>query len=214
VTVARLDADWRPVPGTERRIECDALAIGHGLVPQLELATELGAETRVVPDGTVALRVDARQLTTVPGLWAAGETCGVGGAELALAEGELAALAVAGRPPATGLLARRRRLRAFAELMAAAHRPGSGWSDWLRPETEVCRCEEVTAKDVTEAVEELGATDVRTVKLFTRAGMGWCQGRMCSPAVACLAGQGEPVADRRPLSCPVRLGDLAAMPED
>lgn len=87
VTVARLDADWRPVPGTERRIACDALAVGHGLVPQLELATELGAETRPVPDGTLALRVDARQRTTVPGLWAAGETCGVGGAELALAEG-------------------------------------------------------------------------------------------------------------------------------
>ncbi|MCC9307513.1 FAD-dependent oxidoreductase [Kitasatospora sp. RB6PN24] len=214
VTVARLDADWRPVPGTERRIECDALAIGHGLVPQLELATELGAATRVVPDGTVALRVDARQLTSVPGLWAAGETCGVGGAELALAEGELAALAIAGRAPVAGLLSRRRRLRAFAELMAAAHRPGAGWSDWLRPETEVCRCEEVTAGAIGEAVERLGATDARTVKLLTRAGMGWCQGRMCSSAVACLAGMAEPVADSRPLSGPVRLGDLAALPED
>ncbi|MEY9943198.1 FAD-dependent oxidoreductase [Kitasatospora sp. GAS1066B] len=213
VTVARLDADWRPVAGTERRIACDALAVGHGLVPQLELATELGAETRTVPDGTLALRVDARQRTTVPGLWAAGETCGVGGAELALAEGELAALAIAGEPaPSGALLARRRRLRGFAELMAAAHRPGAGWPGWLRPDTEVCRCEEVPAQRITEAVEELGATDARTVKLLTRAGMGWCQGRMCGPAVAALAGTPEPAADRRPLSCPVRLGDLAQLP--
>ncbi|GAA1946601.1 NAD(P)/FAD-dependent oxidoreductase [Kitasatospora viridis] len=214
VTVARLDRDWRPVPGTERRIACDAVAIGHGLVPQLELATELGAEVREVPDGTLALRVDHRQRTTVPGLWAAGETCGVGGAELAAAEGELAALAIADRPPTAGALSARRRLRGFAELMAAAHRPGPGWPGWLRPETEVCRCEEVTAGQIEEAVGELGATDARSVKLLTRAGMGWCQGRMCGPAVACLSGAAEPVADRRPFSCPVRLGDLAALPED
>ncbi|GAA1218823.1 NAD(P)/FAD-dependent oxidoreductase [Kitasatospora nipponensis] len=220
VTVAALDADWRPVPGTERWIACDAVAVGHGLVPQIELATELGAATRAVADGTVALRVDGHQRTTVPGLWAAGETCGVGGAELAVAEGELAAISVAGArahasdaPIAPGaLLARRRRLRAFADLMAAAHRPGAGWTGWLRPETEVCRCEEVPAQRIREAVEDLGATDARTVKLLTRAGMGWCQGRMCGAAVACLAGQAEPTADRRPLSCPVRLGDLAALP--
>ncbi|MFF7635416.1 FAD-dependent oxidoreductase [Kitasatospora sp. NPDC008050] len=218
VTVARLDRDWRPVPGTERRIACDALAVGHGLVPQLELATELGAATRAVPDGTLALRVDARQRTTVPGLWAAGETCGVGGAELALAEGELAAVAIAGQQPPAALLARRRRLRAFAELMAAVHRPGPGWTGWLSPETEVCRCEEVPLARITEAVQELGAGDARTVKLLTRAGMGWCQGRMCGPAVACLAeaeagaGIGDAAADRRPFSCPVRLGDLADLP--
>ncbi|MFE9421406.1 FAD-dependent oxidoreductase [Kitasatospora sp. NPDC006697] len=214
VTVARLDRDWRPVPGSERKIACDALAIGHGLVPQLELATELGAATRQVPDGTLALAVDRRQQTTVPGLWAAGETCGVGGAELAAAEGELAALAVADRAPAGRALSARRRLRGFAELMAAAHRPGPSWRDWLRPETEVCRCEEVTAGQIDEAVTELGATDPRSVKLLTRAGMGWCQGRMCGPAVACLSGSDKPTADSRPLSCPVRLGDLAALPED
>ncbi|MGF1431235.1 FAD-dependent oxidoreductase [Kitasatospora sp. LaBMicrA B282] len=214
VTVARLDADWRPLPGTERRIACDALAVGHGLVPQLELATELGAATRSVPDGTLALRVDAHQRTSVPGLWAAGETCGVGGAELALAEGELAALSIAGEaaPPAA-LVSRRRRLRAFAELMAAAHRPGEGWPGWLRPDTEVCRCEEVPAERITEAVTELGAGDARTVKLLTRAGMGWCQGRMCGPAVARLAGMAEPAPDRRPFSCPVRLGELAQLGE-
>ncbi|WP_139216463.1 FAD/NAD(P)-binding oxidoreductase, partial [Streptomyces sp. CC77] len=49
VTVTRLDRDWRPVPGTARRIPCDALAVGHGLVPQLELATGLGCATRRTP---------------------------------------------------------------------------------------------------------------------------------------------------------------------
>ncbi|MFG2340136.1 NAD(P)/FAD-dependent oxidoreductase [Streptomyces yangpuensis] len=221
VTVARLDRDWRPLPGTARRIPCDALAVGHGLVPQLELATGLGCATRPSPDGTVALVVDAGQRTSVPGVWSAGETGGIGGAQLALTEGELAAYSVAAalRPaadaPRTGrperLARRRTRLRAFADAMAAAHRPGEGWTGWLRDDAVVCRCEEVPAGRIREAAEDLGARDARTVKLLTRAGMGWCQGRMCSPAVAALAGA-EPAADRRPFSCPVPLGHLAELP--
>ncbi|MEV6210587.1 FAD-dependent oxidoreductase [Kitasatospora sp. NPDC051914] len=209
VTVARLDADWRPVPGTERHVACDALAVGHGLLPQIELATELGAATRTGPDGAVALDVDERLRTSLPGLWAAGETCGVGGADLALVEGAIAAREIAGRPVPAALRSLRRRRRAFAGLMAAAHRPGPGWTGWLTPDTDVCRCEEVPAARIREAVEELGAGDARTVKLLTRAGMGWCQGRMCGPAVACLAGGGEPRPDSRPLACPVPLAQLA-----
>ncbi|GHG10072.1 FAD-dependent oxidoreductase [Streptomyces filamentosus] len=213
VTVARLDRDWRPVPGTGRRVPCDALAVGHGLVPELSLATALGCATRTAADGTVALVLTPGLRTSVPGIWSAGETGGVGGARLALVEGEIAALSVAGRPVPAGLARRRERLRAFADAMGAAHRPGPGWTGWLREETAVCRCEEVPAGRVREAVEELGATDARTVKLLTRAGMGWCQGRMCGPAVAALAGDG-PAPDRRPLACPVRLGQLAELPAD
>ncbi|WP_030862996.1 NAD(P)/FAD-dependent oxidoreductase [Streptomyces sp. NRRL F-2747] len=211
VTVARLDRDWRPVPGTARRIPCDALAVGHGLVPQLELATGLGCATRPTADGAVALALDAEQRTSVAGIWSAGETGGIGGAQLALLEGEIAAHAIAGRAVPAVLARRRARLRAFAEAMGAAHRPGDGWTGWLRDDTDVCRCEEVPAGRIREAVAELGARDARTVKLLTRSGMGWCQGRMCGPAVAALAGDG-PASDRRPLSCPVPLRHLAQLP--
>ncbi|WP_435971937.1 NAD(P)/FAD-dependent oxidoreductase [Streptomyces sp. Qhu_M48] len=223
VTVTRLDRDWRPVPGTGRRIACDALAVGHGLVPQIELATALGCATRPLPDGTLGLAVDGDQETSVPGLWAAGETGGVGGAGLARTEGELAGRAIAARlrgrraesTGGTGGLRRRRdRMRAFADVMAAAHAPGPGWPGWLDDDTDVCRCEEVTAGRVREAAADLGAHDARTVKLLTRAGMGWCQGRMCGTAVACLAARGgpaEPPAERRPFAVPVPLGTLAAL---
>ncbi|MFE4261172.1 NAD(P)/FAD-dependent oxidoreductase [Streptomyces sp. NPDC056883] len=213
VTVARLDRDWRPLPGTARRIPCDAVAVGHGLVPQLELATGLGCATRPSPDATVALDLDAEQRTSVPGVWSAGETGGIGGAQLALAEGGIAAHSIAGRPVPARLVRTRTRLRAFAAAMAGAHRPGPGWTGWLREDTDVCRCEEVPAGRIREAVEDLGARDARTVKLLTRAGMGWCQGRMCGPAVAALAGT-DPAPDRRPLSCPVPLRHLAALPAE
>ncbi|MFE9532784.1 NAD(P)/FAD-dependent oxidoreductase [Streptomyces sp. NPDC006691] len=238
VTVSRLDARWRPVPGSGRLIACDALAIGHGLVPGIELATTLGCATRSTSDNTLALRLSSMQETSVRGVWAAGEVGGVAGAQLACVEGELAAFAIAARlAPTPGpdprpqlgphsgppqgpnrvrharvrqLMSRRARLRTFAEAMAATHAPGPGWTDWLSDDTEVCRCEEVTAGRIRAAVTAEGARDARTVKLLTRAGMGWCQGRMCGAAVSCLAGDGQPPAQRRPLAVPVTLGALAA----
>ncbi|MCF3124068.1 FAD-dependent oxidoreductase [Streptomyces arenae] len=231
VTVSRVDERWRPVPGTARRVSCDAVAVGHGLIPQIDLATGLGCDVRRAVDGSYALATDRNLRTSVPTVWAAGESRGVGGAALALAEGELAGLmagarlgGVAASPARTARLRRRvARMRSFADAMAAVHAPGPGWTDWLSGDTEVCRCEEVTADRVREAVADLGARDNRTVKLLTRAGMGWCQGRICSTAVSCLAATGvsrrvpaagAPGPDRRPFAAPVPLSVLAALPAE
>jgi NADPH-dependent 2,4-dienoyl-CoA reductase/sulfur reductase-like enzyme len=207
VTVARA--------GRRRRIACDALAVGHGFVPALELATLLGCATRLDADGNLVVMVDGTQATSVPGVWAAGEITGVGGSDLAVVEGTIAG---AGR--ATAALARRRtRLRRFAAALHAAYPVPADWPDHLTDDTVVCRCEEVRHRTVRAAVSELGATDARTVKLLTRTGMGWCQGRMCGFAVACLTGR---LTDRqvgaadlaaftyRPFSQPITLGALAA----
>lgn len=218
VIVARPDGTHR------RRIACDALAVGYGLAPQIDLALTLGCEHKLLTDGTVALRVDTNQRTSLPGCYAVGETAGIAGVESALVEGEIAGLAVAagvaksrnGSPAA--LRRRRDRLRAFADVLRARHPVPPAWRDHLAPDTLVCRCEEVPARAVAEAVEDLGATDARTVKLLTRAGMGWCQGRVCGYAVACLARRDptEPpnpadllAAAKRPLARPVPLGVLA-----
>ena len=88
--------------------------------------------------------------------------------------------------------------------------PG-GWGERLTDDTIICRCEEVSYAEVRQALE-LGAGDVRTVKLLSRAGMGWCQGRICGYAVASLAGGGtaDPAAAlRMPLAAPLPLGLLA-----
>ncbi|GAA3101139.1 NAD(P)/FAD-dependent oxidoreductase [Streptosporangium carneum] len=214
VTVARLDAHWRPV--ATRTLECDTLAYGYGFVPQLELPVQLGCETRHGLDGAPVVAVDAGMRTSVPGVYAAGETTGVGGAALAEAEGRVAGRAVAadlGRrvPPLPALSRRVDRLSAFAGALLEAYPVRPGWQGWLRGDTLVCRCEEVPLSAVREALE-LGATDARSVKLLARPGMGWCQGRMCSHAVAWLAGE-DPAPPRRPIAQPVRLGDLAAMTE-
>jgi thioredoxin reductase len=224
VSVARLDGDWRPVTGTEWTIKCDAVAIGYGFTPQLELPLQLGCDTRPAADGTLVVAVDAAQRTSVPGVYAAGEITGIGGAQLALVEGEIAGhAAAAGGRDVSGdrirpLRAGRRRRRAFAAAMLAAYPARPGWTTWLRAGTPVCRCEEVSYSGLAAAIG-LGATDPRTVKLFSRAGMGWCQGRVCGYTVAALTaavtGGREPRTAgphglaHRPIAQPIRLGDLA-----
>ncbi|MFF5038734.1 FAD-dependent oxidoreductase [Streptomyces nigra] len=215
VTVAALDAGGRVRPGTGRRIPCATLAVGHGMLPQTDLAETLGCRM----DG-LAVRVDAEQRTDVPGVWAAGETTGIGGAELSLAEGHIAGRSAAARlrgarPDPAGLAraARARdRLRGFAAAVESVYTPPAHWTEQITDDTLVCRCEEVTAGAVRQAGTELGAGDVRTVKLLTRAGMGWCQGRMCAPAVAGLTGCAL-TPNRRPFARPVPLGVLAGRPD-
>lgn len=51
-----------------------------------------------------------------------------------------------------------------------------------RDDVLVCRCEEVSEKDIYDAIQS-GATDVTGVKRRTRAGMGLCQGRTCEKQI-------------------------------
>jgi hypothetical protein len=113
---------------------------------------------------------------------------------------------------------RRDRLRAFADAMHAAHPVPAGWMSWLDQSTLVCRCEEVPLRDVERAVQELGATDARTVKLLARPGMGWCQGRVCGYPTAELAAhlcgrrstrEDHAAFAHRPFAAAIRLSDLA-----
>ncbi|MBO1001593.1 (2Fe-2S)-binding protein [Pseudogracilibacillus auburnensis] len=46
----------------------------------------------------------------------------------------------------------------------------------------ICRCEEVSLKDLEETAKKFNCT-ARELKLRTRAGMGFCGGRTCRPAV-------------------------------
>ena len=213
---ARLEAvTVRGPNGHELRIACDALAVSHGMLPHTEIAQTLGA--RLTPRGSIA--VDTEQRTDVPNLWAAGETTGVGGAALSLVEGEIAGRSAAARlrgvaPRNLGASQRaRRKLTAFADMIGAAYTDPVAWADRVSDETVLCRCEEVTAASVREAVSELGATDLRTVKLLTRAGMGWCQGRICGPGVAGVSGCPLTPA-RTPFARPVPLGVLAETMKD
>jgi NADPH-dependent 2,4-dienoyl-CoA reductase/sulfur reductase-like enzyme len=225
VDIARLDASGSPKPDPVERVECDAVAVGYGFTANLELALALGCRTVRWPDGGLAVGVGEDGRTSVSGVFAAGEVTGVGGAALAVVEGQLAGYAAAvaagsDPPPARDVASLRRRqerLRTFAEAMHGAHPVPAGWPSWLAEDTLVCRCEDVDYGAVARAVA-MGGLDARTVKSLARPGMGWCQGRVCGYATAQLTARagGRPVTDAdlaafasRPLATPVFLDDLA-----
>jgi NADPH-dependent 2,4-dienoyl-CoA reductase/sulfur reductase-like enzyme len=211
VTTAELDKEWGPIPGSERDLEVDAVCVGFGFTAQLELAVSAGCQLGKGPDGGPAVAVDECQQTSRPGVFAAGELTGIGGADLAAAEGRLAGAAAAaylqGKNPAKSRqVAKGKR---FARALAKAYPIQPGWQQWSGGQTIVCRCEEVTRDQLEQAMADRDVTGQRSLKLTSRAGLGLCQGRVCSRATADLTG--IPADHRRPIAVPIRLQDLATM---
>ncbi|WP_461366316.1 NAD(P)/FAD-dependent oxidoreductase [Candidatus Darwinibacter acetoxidans] len=69
VTIARVDEDWKPIPGTERKIECDTLLLSVGLIPENELSGGAGVELDPITNGP---KVDDTLMTSIPGIFACG----------------------------------------------------------------------------------------------------------------------------------------------
>ena len=69
VTVARMDENRRPIPGTEIEFECDTLLLSVGLIPENELSATAGVELSPVTSGAV---VSDTLETSVPGIFACG----------------------------------------------------------------------------------------------------------------------------------------------
>ena len=189
VTVADARTTWS--------LPCDYLCTGYGLVPNVEMARFVGCTTA---EGAVV--VDERQGTSVPRVFAAGEISGVGGVALAVVEGEVAGAAAAGVARIDPVLVRRRQaLRVVARRMERAFALRQELRSLARDDTIICRCEDVRRA----AIASLA--DSRQAKLYARAGMGACQGRVCGPALELLFGW-QPGTVRSPLE-PARLSTLS-----
>lgn len=227
VELTRVDGAGRAREGAPRIVSADLVAFGWGFTPQLEIPVGLGLRTRIDVDESLVVEVDDDLRTSNPLVFAAGEVTGVSGAIASCAEGELAGAAVARDlgaatdPRSISRLRRRiRRGRRFAIGMHRASPVPTAWSDWLTPQTHICRCEEVTAAEVTDAVDALGADDARDVRVTARPGMGLCQGRVCGFALSKLvasrtggtvdAAAAESLTNRQ-VGVPVSLGDLAEL---
>ncbi|MDX2505501.1 MAG: NAD(P)/FAD-dependent oxidoreductase [Gammaproteobacteria bacterium] len=209
-------------------IETDLLLIHFGVIPHSHLTRAAGC----VHDWNSSQQCWRPQLddwgnSSIDGIQIAGDSAGIGGARTAEHAGRLAALQAA---HALGRIDRRERdqlarndrkwmreeqhIRPF--LDAFFHIPGK----LLRvpdDDTIVCRCEEVTAREIRKAVAD-GHSDSNQVKFLTRCGMGPCQGRQCADAVAHIvaAAGGQRIDDGghyrgRPPVTPLTLGQLASL---
>ncbi len=195
--IARLDGEGRVVKGTEQRHEVDVVCVGYGLLPSIELARVLGCEMHHVPVRGGWLPVhDASMETSVDGVFVAGEIAGIGGADVAAAEGRLAGIAAArslglGDGADCERRARaaqrvRAKERAVSDALLGAFDVLPGLYDLADDQTIVCRCEDVTFSALRECARVFGG-DMRSLKMGSRAGMGPCQARICQTGVHALA---------------------------
>lgn len=190
--------------GRTETVEIDTLCMNAGFEPQNEILRLLGA-AMTYDAGMGHLRCDRsdEMETSVPGLFAVGDCAGMGGAPAARVEGRIAGIAAAARTGhGDGWItdADRRELarhRRFQRNLWTLHDAAPDTSVADRPETTLCRCEEVTVGEALTAHGE-NPGHLGTLKRATRLGMGRCQGRYCGPAAARLvaARTGAPITDR------------------
>lgn len=192
--LAPCDHAGRPVTGERKSLLVDCVAVGHGLTPSTEITRLLRVKHRYARalGGWVA-DTDEFGRTSRERLYVVGDGAGITGAAAALHHGSMAGLACvlalgASQPEPLKLAlkssknqhARAARFgRSMARLMAL--RPGH--IDSVKPETVVCRCEDVTRAEINAACIA-GARDVNQLKAWTRCGMGPCQGRTCGDVAA------------------------------
>jgi NADPH-dependent 2,4-dienoyl-CoA reductase/sulfur reductase-like enzyme len=218
--IAPCDAEGRPDRTRSRTLEVDTVCAGYGFVPRVQLAQLAGcALLHEEALGGWIPRRDADLQTSVPAVWSAGDGGGVAGAVVAELEGTIVGLAVAHRLGALDratFAARRKlldrrlaRLRRFRAALDWLYRLRPGLETLAAADTVVCRCEELSRAEI-EAGVAAGGTELRTLKVMTRLGMGPCQGLMCWPAISrfIAARTGRTVATVGPASARPPVGPL------
>lgn len=225
--VARVDRDWRIIPGTERTLEVDTVLLGYGLESNSEMSRLLNCKQRYDRTGGGWLpERDEHMHTSEMGIFAAGDGGGVGGSRSALQQGRIAGIAAAeylgalsSADAAARLAEPQRKLRRINRFVATLNRlysVGPGLAELATPETLVCRCEERSQRDLESLIGE-GLRDVNTIRAQSRIGMGRCQGRNCASHVSAtlarltarnIADIGPPTA--RPPIKPIPVAAIAA----
>ena len=211
--------------GQKASIDTSLLLLHQGVAPNNQLAAAAGCDLRWNEQQLCWQPVlDDWGNSNIPGIAIAGDSSGIIGAIGSQIMGRLCALeaaqslqiisseqrnAQANKDQAA--LQHHQRIRPFLD---ALYRPVQ---HFRQPEdtTLVCRCEEVTAGEIRQAVAQ-GGMGPNQVKSFTRCGMGPCQGRMCGLTVCELIAEARqvPVAEVgyyriRPPIKPIALGVLA-----
>ena len=225
--IAKVDENWRPKRNTLRSVEVDTICLGYGLVSSTELTmlAECEHQYDLRLGGYIPLRKENME-TSVPGIYAVGDGAGVAGRKAAIEEGCIAGISVASalsyvsyanaveqiRPHRKKL----NKINRFRKILDDISLPRKGLYELASDDTVICRCEEVTLKQLKAALAD-ETIQIKDFKRMARMGMGPCEGRMCGPAVIemmrhRLKASVEDVGclKPRPSIKPVALGVLAA----
>ena len=197
--VASLDPAGNRVPGAEREMAADAVCLGYGFVPANEIPRALGCGHHIDPwSGSLVTTRTRTGRTSIDTVWVVGDAGGVDGAHAAQASGAMAAaevladLGAVSTDRASSLVRReekplRRHLR-FQGALRRLYEARPLTTQLADDDTVVCRCESVSLGELRGSISG-GAVSAGAVKRLTRAGMGKCQGRYCSPSILALSAE-------------------------
>ncbi len=209
-------ANGRPV-GAQRRLACDLLCMSGGFRPADPLLHQSGCQ----------FSYDESLKESVPGqlpdgIHVAGEVTGHHGLAVSLLQGALAGNQAAGylRGYNENVQDSEETLQRDLALAEEESRKAVQEVPQLTPMSEeksqfVCFCEDVTAKDIVDGINE-GFEDIQTLKRYSTVTMGPCQGKMCLKALVSITSQHTGasiqetgVTTARPPHQPVPLAALA-----
>lgn len=215
--------------GAAHTLEAAALLYHGGVIPRTHMANALD----------LPHHWDARQQcwtvacddcgrTAREGVYVAGDCSRVRGAAVAGIAGELAGLAVAERQEGIGPEEFRRRSAPLLRSLAVQTASKAFLDAWFSPRKDlyavpddvtVCRCENVSAADIREAVRD-GLTDINEVKLRHAGGHGQLPGQDLRPGSGghCGGNRGQGHPRHGAPACPlppaaVPLSALLRLPE-
>ena len=175
--------------GTKSQIEAETVLLHAGVHPNIQITQALGLKHDWSQDNQCfEPRTDKFGRTSLKNIFVAGDGIKILGADAAKISGKCAALALLadnGFLNAKADLSRTLRshqkyvqIRKFLDVLYAP-------KDWYSCPTNnivICRCEEVTAGKIREAVK-IGCLGPNQLKAYSRCGMGNCQGRYCGNIV-------------------------------
>ena len=210
---------------TETSIETDTLLLHQGVIPSIRLP--LAAGCKVDWDAQQQSWKVAKDIwgqSSVSRVLVAGDCAGIVGARAGELQGRLCALESAHQLQkidleqrdrvAKGIKSSLQRHLSIRPFLDALYAPSKAYQ-LPHDETLVCRCEEVYAGQIRQAVR-MGCVGPNQVKAFTRCGMGPCQGCLCGSTVSALVADETGASMEqvgyfrvRPPLKPITLGELA-----
>jgi len=225
--LCEVDTGSNPVPGETKTFTIDTVCIGYGLIPRIRITTMFDCRHVYNPMvGGWVPYFDDNMGTDQPGVFVAGDGAGVAGVLVARGQGTIAGLFAAAH---TRIISTREAeeeairvrkqllsLHKFRRAMDSIYQISPAIYAHVTDDTVVCRCEGVTAGEIRKAMGE-GTADLNDIKRRTRAGMGYCQGGNCLPAIASMLSREFGVREEeikmmtiRPPASPIPLSLLMA----
>jgi thioredoxin reductase len=184
---------YRIGSGGWREVASPHIFLHQGVVPNINLSMAAGIKHDWNENQLCwHPRTDDWGRTDIDGLVVAGDGAGIGGALAAEAAGRLAALGVLQGLGKIDPPTRDRRAVSLRKTLKSEGKIRPFLDAWFRPAVHfrvpvddsaiICRCEELTLKDLRDVID-IGLAGPNQLKSFCRAGMGPCQGRFCGLTV-------------------------------